>query len=480
MGTEQNLDPADWDQMATLGREMVTDMMQFIKDVRERPVWQPVPVETKAFLSEDLPAEGLPAEDVYQQFREFILPYAKGNIHPRFWAWVQGTGTPLGMLADMLASAMNSNVTIGEQSAVYVDRQVIDWCRQMMGMPETTSGMLLSGGSMANTTALIVARNTMLPEVRQNGIWGLKARPVMYCSAETHGCITKAAEAIGIGQAGLRRIPVKDDFTIDVAMVESQIKTDLADGLKPFCIVGNAGTVNTGAIDDLHALTEIRDRYGLWLHIDGAFGALAKLVPEYHQLLKPLEAADSVAFDLHKWMYMPYEVGCVLIARREDHRSAFGGSPNYLLHHERGLASGPESLNNYGLELSRGFKALKVWMSIKEHGIQKYAGQIEKNIKQARYLGSLIRNDPKLELLAAIPLNIVCFRYRGDATMEKLDLINKEIVMTLQEKGIASPSSTLIGGKYAIRVAITNHRSTLADFDELVRHTTEIGDSLQV
>lgn len=474
---EQNLDPEDWDLMTSLGRDMVTEMMGFLRDVGDRPVWKAIPDETKRFLNEDIPSAGIPAEEIYRQFKEHILPYAKGNIHPRFWAWVQGTGTPLGMLADMLASGMNSNVTIGEQSAVYVDRQVVDWCRQMMGMPDTTSGMLLSGGSMANTTALLVARNTMLPDVREKGIWGLKARPVMYCSSETHGCVVKAAEAIGIGTEGLRKISVHADFTIDIKKLEDQIKTDLAGGLRPFCIVGNVGTVNTGAIDDLSALTSLRDKYRLWLHLDGAFGALAKLVPEYAGKLKPIETADSVAFDLHKWMYMPYEVGCVLIARKPDHRNSFAGSPNYLLHHERGLASGPESLNNYGLELSRGFKALKVWMSLKEHGMAKYAGQIEKNIRQARYLGRLIELSPLLEPLAGIPLNIVCFRYNDGSEDNRLNAVNKEIVMTLQERGIASPSSTVINGIYAIRVAITNHRSRYLDFDELVRYVLEIGDS---
>ena len=478
MNNNETLDPEDWDKMNSLAHDMVSDMMAYLRNVRERPVWQPVPKVTKDFFNASVPLDRQDPSDVYKEFRQHILPYTKGNIHPRFWAWVQGTGTPLGVMADMLASGMNPNVTIGEQSAVYVDRQVVDWCRQMMGMPESASGMLLSGGSMANTTALIVARNSMLPGVREKGIFGLEARPVMYCSTETHSCVAKAAEVTGIGSEWLRRIPVNGDYTINTDALEEQIGTDLDNGLRPFCIVGNVGTVNTGAIDDIAALTRLRDKYNLWLHLDGAFGALAKLVPEYAGKLRPIETADSVAFDLHKWMYMPYEVGCVLISQRERHKAAFAGTPNYLLHHERGLASGPESLNNYGIELSRGFKALKVWMSIKEHGLYKYAAQIEKNIHQARYLGRLVTSQPRLQLMADIPLNIVCFRYFVAGIDADWDQINKEIVMTLQERGIASPSSTVIGGHYSIRVAITNHRSIHYDFDLLVSETLSIGDGL--
>ncbi|MFZ1750825.1 MAG: pyridoxal-dependent decarboxylase, partial [Saprospiraceae bacterium] len=388
-------------------------------------------------------------------------------------------GTPMGVLGDFLASSMNPNATIGEQSAMYVDLQVIQWCKEMMDFPKDASGMLLSGGSMATTTALIVARNHMIALVRKEGLQRASLRPVMYCSVESHSCVIKSAEVIGIGTEGLRMIKVHQDYTINLFLLEEAILKDIKSGYNPFCIVANAGTVNTGAIDDLKGLRALADKYDLWLHIDGAFGALAKLVPEYKEQLATIAFADSVAFDLHKWLYMPYEVGCVLIRNSEAHRNAFAIAPKYLLNHERGLAAGPDSLNNYGIELSRGFKALKVWMSIKEQGIKKYADQIEKNIHQARYLGALVRDQSALQLLAPISLNVVCYRYFNRAlTQETLNFVNKEIVMILQEEGIASPSSTILDGIYAIRVAITNHRSLQEDFDILVTQTLRIAQEV--
>lgn len=476
---EGTLDPEDWEKVRALGHLMIDDMIDYLKNIKDTPVWKPIPKETKRFFEENLPQEGIDANEVYNQFLTHILPYNKGNIHPRFWAWVQGTGTPMGVFGDFLASAMNPNVTIGEQSAMYVDQEVINWCKQMMGFPPESSGILLSGASMANTTALIVARNHMIAFSRKDGMQSLSLKPVMYCSMETHSCIVKAAEVIGIGTSALRKIPVNDDYTINLEYLELAIQEDIKNGCNPFCVIGNAGTVNTGAIDDLHALKALSLKYDLWFHIDGAFGALAKLTKKYHEKLKPIEIADSVAFDLHKWMFMPYEVGCVLIRDKKAHRNAFSFSPDYLITHEKGLASGPESLNNFGIELSRGFKALKVWMSIKEHGIIKYAKQIEKNIQQAEYLTNLINQNNNLELLAPTSLNIVCFRFiEHHKTQEQLNQLNKEIVMTLQVLGIASPSSTVLNGTYAIRVAITNHRSLISDFDTLIHETIRLGNSL--
>lgn len=473
----QTLDPEDWDAIRALGHQMMDDVINYLRDVRERPVWQHFPDESKTFLKTTLPKDGMPLEDVYKIFAQHIFPYTKGNIHPRFWAWVQGTGTITGVLADMLASAMNPNVTIGEQSAVYVDAQVVDWCKELMGFPHDASGMLVSGASMANTTALIIARNVMLEGVRKNGVYSLPQKPVVYSSTETHSCIIKAVEVTGIGSENLRKIPVDDDYRIRLDILEQHILSDFEDGLRPFCIVANVGTVNTGAIDDLEGIKNLCNKYRLWFHIDGAFGALAKLVPSFRHQLRCIEDADSVAFDLHKWMYMPYEVACVLIKNRNQHRNSFYIQPSYLLNHDRGLAAGPESLNNYGIELSRGFKALKVWMSIMENGAQKYAEQIEKNILQAKYLSALIMENELLELLAPVPLNIVCFRYKPELLNDpaQLDEINKEIVMSLQEQGIASPSSTILQGKYAIRVAITNHRSTDADFEILIDEVLRLG-----
>ncbi|MDT3739807.1 MAG: aminotransferase class V-fold PLP-dependent enzyme [Candidatus Kapabacteria bacterium] len=470
------LDPENWDSIRELGHQMIDDIMDLMQNVSKQPVWKPVPDETKMFLQQELPQEPQNIDEIYDEFKQYIFPYPKGNIHPAFFAWIQGTGTPLGVLADMLASAMNSNVTIGEHSAMYVDRQVIDWCKQMLNYPQSATGILLSGGSMANITALTVARNHQLASVRNSGLKSAEKQMTIYCSSETHSCIQKAVEILGLGANSLRKIPVNDNYQINNNKLIETIENDLSEGLLPFCIIGNAGTVNTGAIDPLGELLEISRKYNLWFHIDGAYGALAKLDPDYAEQLKAIEKSDSVAFDLHKWLYMPYEVGCTLIKNAEAHRNAFAITPNYLIQENRGLAGGPDSYNNFGFELSRGFKALKVWMSLKEHGIKRYAEQIHQNNQQAKYLEKLIGKSPYLELLAPVSLSIVCYRFvKPNLSEDELNELNREILIQLQEQGIASPSSTILSNKFAIRVCIVNHRTKVFDLDLLISETVRIG-----
>ncbi len=482
LSDEISLDPDDWESFRKLGHHMIDDMMDHLRNIRSEPSWRKIPEGTKKFLKGGIPQMPESIAEIYDEFKKHIFPYPSGNMHPRFWAWVQGTGTPFGVLAEMLAATMNPNTAIGEHSAMYVEQQVLDWCKEMLNYPMTSSGILVSGGSMANITALVVARNHQSGRnVRKEGVRAANGRMVLYCSTETHSCIEKAAEVMGIGSDSVRKIGVDENYRIRLTELAAAIESDIAACNTPFCVVGNAGTVNTGAIDPLDDLLSISRKYNLWFHIDGAFGALAKMVPEYKHSLKAIEEADSVAFDLHKWMYMPFEVGCVLIKNAGAHRKAFAVEANYLLNHEGGLAAGPDPMGNYGLELSRGFKALKVWMSLKEHGIQKYASAIRQNIAQAFYLGELIGKEKNLELLTPVSMNVVCFRYRRDGLFtEQLNRLNKEIVMALQERGIASPSSTILGGRYAIRVANTNHRSRKEDFEVLIRETIRIGDGLQI
>lgn len=474
------LDPQNWQAMRTLGHQMIDDMMDYLENIGEQPVWSSIPSSTKEYFMHPVPEEGTGIEKVYEEFKQHVLPYTKGSIHPRFFAWVEGTGTPFGVLSEMLAAAMNPNVAIGEHAAMYVDRQVIEWCKQMMHYPSSASGILLSGASMANITALTVARNYQLQvNVRKFGLKKSEAQMVLYCSSETHSCVQKAAELLGLGTDAVRKINVDASYKIIVEELVTAIENDIAAGIAPFCIVANAGTVNTGAIDPLADLIAVSKKYNLWLHVDGAFGALAKLVPEYEEELKGIEQADSVAFDLHKWMYMPYEVGCVLIKNASAHRDSFAVSPSYLVAQERGLAAGPDPVGNFGPELSRGFKALKIWMSIKEHGINKYAAIIRQNIVQAFFLGSLIEQNEKLQLLSPVTMNIVCYRYlKPGLNTEALNILNNEIMMQLQEQGIASPSSTTLHGNFAIRVCIVNQRSRQSDFELLVAETLRIGNSL--
>jgi aromatic-L-amino-acid/L-tryptophan decarboxylase len=478
---EESLDPADWGALRELGVQMVSDMLEYLENVRERPVWQPIPNQIKANFRQPLPLEPEPADKVYQEFRQNILPYPLGNIHPRFWGWVIGTGTPLGILAEMLAAGMNPNAGGGEHAATYVEIQVLNWCKEMMGFPFQASGLLVSGGSMANLVGLTVARNAKANyDIRRQGLYGSNSRMTLYGSQEMHSSLQKAVELLGLGSESLRKIEVDSEFRIDQQALRTAITEDRQRGYLPICIIGNAGTVNTGAVDDLEALADICQDDNLWFHVDGAFGALARLNPDLRPLLKGMERADSLAFDLHKWMYMPFEVGCALVRHEESHRRAFSLTPDYLVHAERGTASGEVWMSDYGVQLSRGFRALKVWMSIKEHGIKKYGRMVKQNVEQARYLAKLVDKAPKLELLAPVPLNIVCFRYKADGmSADSLNGFNEELLIRLQESGMAVPSYTTLGGKYVIRAAITNQRSRREDFDLLVEEVIRIGNEMR-
>ncbi|WP_026952586.1 pyridoxal phosphate-dependent decarboxylase family protein [Algoriphagus mannitolivorans] len=474
---DQTLDPENWDQMRQLGHQMIDDLFDYWQSIRDQKIWKPIPGEVKDFLDQPIPEKGQDPEQVYRDFKQYVFPYNKGNVHPRFFAWIQGTGTPMGVLADLLASGMNPNTTIGEHSAMYVDRQVVNWCKELMNFPLEASGILVSGGSMANITALTVARNSFKEEkIRTKGLKAASAQLVLYCSVETHSCIQKAAEIIGLGTDAVRKIGVNERYEMNGDELESCIQEDLEAGLFPFAVVGTSGTVNTGAIDPMEELLAISRKYGLWFHVDGAYGALAKLDSKYSDRLKAIEEADSLAFDLHKWLYVPYEVGCTLIRDAKKHREAFAITPNYLLQESRGLSGGLDSVNNYGFELSRGFKALKIWMSLKEHGRMKYAEMIAQNNRQAEYLGSLVENSPELELTAPVSMSITCFRMvKPDLSESQLRDLNREILLRLQEEGIASPSSTILQGKYTLRVANVNQRTRMEDMDLLVREVLRIG-----
>ena len=478
---EESLDPENWEEMRLLGHRMVDQMMDYLEHVRDRPVWQPIPAGVTGQFHKPLPSAPEGVERSYQDFLRYVLPYPTGNIHPRFWGWVMGNGTAFSMLAEMLAAGMNLNQGGGAQAGSLVEMQVLDWCKEMLGLPGTASGILVSGGSMANLVGLAVARNAKAGyNIRSEGVRGAPRAMVLYASTETHSSVQKGVELLGLGSKAIHKIAVNSRFEIDTSLLREAIHEDRSRGLEPFCVVGNAGTVNTGATDDLTALADLCRQEGLWFHVDGAFGALAALSPELRRIVSGIECADSLAFDLHKWMSMPYEVGCTLVKDAVAHRRAFSLTPDYLEHTTRGIAGSDVWLSDYGVQLSRGFRALKVWMSIKEHGIEKFGRIIRQNVEQARYLADRISREPELELLAPVPMNIVCFRYCGaGGERGELDDLNRELLFGLHEKGIAAPSYTILDGKYALRVCITNHRSIRKDYDLLADEVIRIGRELQ-
>ncbi len=474
---DESLDPADWEAFKDLAHRLLDDVLDHVRAVPERPVWRPVPAAVRQALAQPLPVQGQGIERTWREARELILPYPTGNGHPRFWGWVHGSGTASGVLAELVAAAINANCGGRDHGAIYVERQVIEWCRQLFDFPEGSSGILVSGTSMATLIGLAVARHHLAgTDVRANGSRNAPAL-VGYASAEAHGSVARAFELLGLGRTALRLIPADRDYRIDLEALRGAVARDRDLGARPFLVVGTAGTVNTGAIDDLAGLADLCAKEDLWLHVDGAFGALIAFSNTLKPRLAGIERADSLAFDFHKWLHVPYDAGCVLVRRGDLHRAAFAMSPDYLRRTGRGLGGGDPWFCDYGPELSRGFRALKVWFTLKEHGAGRLGAMIERNCEQARYLAERIAAEPHLELMAPVALNIVCFRLRPTGLDDAgLDRLNADIAAELQESGIAAPSTTMLAGRTVIRVCLTNHRTRQSDLDVLIEAVLSFGE----
>jgi aromatic-L-amino-acid decarboxylase len=307
--------------------------------------------------------------------------------------------------------------------------------------------------------------------VRQHGLSDRGAELVAYTSVATHGCIAQAMDLAGFGTDALRRIAVDRCHRIDVAALRAQIAADRAAGLQPFLVVGSAGTVDIGAIDDLASLRDVCRDENMWLHVDGAYGALGILSPEIAPRLAGIENADSIGFDFHKWGQVPYDAGFLLVRDGEQHRQTFAAPAAYLRRETRGLAAGSPWPCDYGPDLSRGFRALKTWFTLKTYGTDKLGAVISNTCELARYMEARVAAEQRLELLAPVQLNIVCFRYRAEDT----DAVNANIVAALHETGIAAPSTTTLDGRLAIRAAIVNHRTDMRDVDALLSAVLEFG-----
>jgi len=473
MTVRETLDPSDWPGFRTQAHRMLDDILDYTEHLRDRPVWRPIPRDVRDIFRETLPQAPTDLATVHRRFMSDILPYAVGNAHPGFMGWVHGGGTPVGMLAEMLAAGLNANLGGRDQIPVEVERQVGRWMRELFGFPDSAAGLFVTGTSMANFIALLCARTAVLGvDVRRGGI--AQNRLVAYTSAGAHGCIAQAMELSGIGRDFLRVIPMNERFQIDTPLLEQAIDADTKAGLTPFFIAATAGSVDVGAIDDLAAIADLAERRRLWFHVDGAYGALAMLSPKIAPRLAGIERAASIAFDFHKWGQVPYDAGFILLRDGDQQYATFASPVAYLRRDARGLAAGSPWPCDFGPDLSRGFRALKAWFTIKVYGAEKLGEMIADSCALAQYLRRRIDEEPRLELLAPVTLNIVCFRYRGPDA----DRVNAEIVIALHESGIAAPSTTTINGCLAIRAALVNHRTTETDIDALLRATLSFGGAI--
>lgn len=462
-----SLDPVDWEDFRTLAHQLVNTGIDYTRDIRNRPVWQPMSDDVRARFRAPLPMTPLPLPEVVAVLQRDLLPYPMGNIHPRFHAWYMGGSNPTGALADFLAAIVGSNLGGGDHAAADIDRQVVDWCRQMVGMPEGTSGTLVSGGSIANLVALTVARNVKAGvDVR---VQGIQAAPPLrfYASTQVHGCHIKAVEVLGLGRTGLRLIPTGPDCRIDLELLKKAIAEDRAAGIRPACVIATAGTVNSGAVDNLPALAALCRSEDLWFHIDGCIGALIALGPRHRGLVEDVHLGDSLALDPHKLLQAPFELGCCLVRNRDLHRATFALNQEYLQGTTRGLAAA-EWLYDYGLQTSRGFRALKLWMSVMEEGAERLGQMIDRTIDLAADLREQLSTTDSFEVMDGCGLNIVCFRHVGpdEATRKARNI---ETMLRLQDEGTAVLSDTTINGQHWLRAAYANHRTTPDDVAALVR-----------
>ncbi len=469
-----DLSPEELRRVGTLALEAVAAHREGLES---GPVFGKIGTKAGLF-EEELPEEGRPFDEVLAFVREHVLPNPFGNSHPRFFAFINASADPVAVFADLLAATMNPNCWGGDHAAIHVEHRVIAWLAAVLGLPAKAEGILTSGGSMANFTALAAARAAMAPwDVREEGACPPgRPRLVVYASDQVHNCVDKAVDLLGIGRRQLRKIETDDRFCMRVHRLREAIATDRAKGLLPAIVVGSAGTVNTGAVDPLGEIADLCEREGLWFHADGAYGGMALVSDAMRPLFQGLERARSIAADPHKWLYVPYEAGAALVREPGRLSAAFRRPAEYLVQDDASPLLGPPGFNDRGPELSRSFKALKVWMGLKVHGRRAYAERVERDCALARFLAAEVDGRADFERLAEPVLSIVNFRYRPAGRPEgRLDALNRRIVNRLVGDGGFMLAPTVLKGRVAMRVCIVNFRTSESDLVALLDEAERIG-----
>jgi len=432
--------------------------------------------EVEGWFDESLPQSGMDFELLLSEVKENVLDTATNNLGPYMYAYVMAGGTQVSIIAELLAATINQNVGKWHLAPAIneIERRVIQWGGEITGFGEEAAGVLVSGGSAANLAGLEVASNIFFEKqgVRQKGLFEMKPFTV-YASSEVHGCVDKSIEELGIGTDQFRKISVNDDFTINLDALEQNIKDDIANGFTPFCIVGNAGTVNTGAIDDLNALADLAEKYKLWFHVDGAYGGLLGTLPSIQELYKGIERADSLAVDFHKWLYQTFEGGCVLVRDWNQLKRSYFKVASYL--DARMEEAGRVNFNEHYFQLSRNAKALKIWMSLKAYGFAAIQEMMQKDLDLATYLSEQVQESDDFELIADSDLAISCFRYvKGLESEDAIDEFNRKLIQALEKDGRVFITGTTINNKFVIRACLINHRMSEQTIDYLLNVLREV------
>ena len=467
------------DEFRRLGYRAVDMLADYFASLPQQPCRSPVPDEVRhELMRQPLPQAPSDPDALLDYVGSTILRFPMGNGSPRFFGWVNSPPAPIGVIAELLAAGLNPSVAGGDHAATYVEHAVLSWIREIVGFPATSGGILTSGGSVANLIGLAVMRDVKTSgEVRARGLNSIGSTLVVYTSTEGHSCIQKDIELLGIGHANLRRVPVTSDWGMDVRALRQQIADDRAGGLMPACVAATAGTVNTGAIDPLGDIADLCESENIWYHVDAAYGGPAALLPQLAPLYRGIERADSLAVDPHKWMYVPIECGCALVRDARAMRDAFSLVPPYL----RDEAALPW-FSEFGIQQSRGFRALKLWFALKQIGLDGYRQAIARDIRLAQTLQERLRCSSDFELVAAGPLSITCFRYRhGPPSNDhaESDSLNRRLLELVQRDGAVFLTGTELAGRFVLRACIVNFRTTEQDVEALIEAVRTAGERVQ-
>jgi len=471
------------DEIRRVGHLVVDLIADHLTSLPREPAFRPFPSDLAERMAKTpAPAVGIAPDEILRIFADTIEPFPFGNGHPRFFGWVNSPPAVMGIFADALAAAMNPSCAGGNHAAIHVERQVLEWFRDLLRFPRGSMGLLVSGGSMATMTALAVARYVKSGgDVRRDGLRGAAQPFAFYMTAEGHSCARKAIELLGFGSASIRTVPTAADFTMDLEALDAALVQDRDAGVRPIAVVATAGTTNTGAIDAFAAIAVVSRRHDVWLHVDAAYGGPAILSDEYGEAISALAHADSVALDPHKWLFVPVEAGLVFVKDADAMRAAFSLVPPYVrTTGSAGEVYGLPWFSEYGFQQTRGFRALKVWMAMQQFGLEGYKAAIEENIALAQYLADRVQSSADLELMAPPSLSIVCFRY-ADAALRTEDQIagaNRVILEKLQLGGDAFITGTELAGRFVLRACIVNYRSTRTDVDRMLDAVRTIGGAI--